>query len=143
MFCGGASYWSEGDSGYFATLWEERPRTLLDDANFEYLRNVDASDWLAYPLRSKEVMSRFPPSLLIASTRDLALSSTVHTHSILVQQGVPAELYVWEGLPHSFFVDPELPQSREMYEITTRFFDKYLREADAVSERRGSAGHSQ
>jgi acetyl esterase/lipase len=71
-------------------------------------------------------MARFPPSLLIASTRDLALSSVVYTHSVLVQQRVPAELHVWEGLPHSFFVDPELPQSREVYEIAARFFDRNL-----------------
>jgi len=126
MFCAGGSYWSEGDSGNFATMWEERPRTLNDDPSFEYLRKVDRNDPLAYPVRSIEVMSRFPPSLLIASTRDLALSSVVYTHSILIQQRVPAELYVWEGLPHSFFVDPQLPQSREMYEVTAGFFDRYL-----------------
>jgi epsilon-lactone hydrolase len=126
MFCSGASFWSEGDSGNFAKLWEQRPKTLRDDPYFEYLKKTRRDDALAYPVRSREIMSRFPPSLLITSTRDLALSSVVHTHSVLVQQQVPAELYVWEGLPHSFFVDPALPQSREMYELTARFFDRYL-----------------
>jgi acetyl esterase/lipase len=126
MFCAGGSFWSKGDSGHFATLWEQRPASQLDDPYFDYLRNVDPNDSLAYPVRSKEVMARFPPSLLIASTRDLALSSVVYTHSVLVQQRVPAELHVWEGLPHSFFVDPELPQSREVYEIAARFFDRNL-----------------
>lgn len=137
MFCGAASYWSEGDSGHFATMWESRPASLSEDPGFEYLRNVDSNDTLAYPIRSKEVMSRFPPSLLISSTRDLALSSVVHTHSVLVQQGVPAELYVWEGLPHGFFVASLLPQSREMFDITARFFDRYLGRASAQAGRPG------
>lgn len=132
MFCTGASYWSEGDSGNFATLWEKRPKTIRDDPNFEYLKATQLSDPLAYPLRSTEIMARFPPSLLISSTRDLAMSSVVQTHSVLIQQAVPAELYIWEGLPHSFFVDPELPQSREMYEVTARFFDRYLGKAAAT-----------
>jgi acetyl esterase/lipase len=71
--------------------------------------------------------------LLISSTRDLALSSVVYTHSVLVQQRVPAELHVWEGLPHAFFLNPLLPQSSEVYEITARFFDRYLG-ADSTKE---------
>lgn len=138
MFCAGASYFSDGDSGHFATMWEKRPANLREDPAFEYLLNVDSNDTLAYPVRSEEVMARFPPSLLISSTRDLALSSVVHTHMVLVQQGVPAELYVWEGLPHGFFVDALLPQSREMFDITARFFDQYLGKAGAEAGRPGS-----
>lgn len=128
MFCAGASYWSEGDSGSFAPMWGEspRPNSIHDDPNFEYLKQTDLGNPLAYPVRSKDTMSRFPPSLLISSTRDLAMSSVVQTHSILIQQGVPADLHIWEGLPHGFFADPELPQSREMYEVTARFFERYL-----------------
>ena len=135
MFCSGGTYWSEGDSGNFATMWEERPKTIADDPNFEYLKNEDRSNPLVYPARSEDIMSRFPPSLLITSTRDLAMSSVVYTHSVLVQQGVPAELHVWEGLPHAFFLDPELPQSREVYEVTASFFERYLGQA-SVSARR-------
>lgn len=136
MFCAGGSYWSEGDSGNFATMWEERPKAIRDDPNFEYLKKTDFSNPLAYPVRSKDTMSRFPPSLLISSTRDLAMSSVVQTHSILIQQGVPAELYIWEGLPHAFFMDPDLPQSREAYEVTARFFERYLgKTKDQLSRR--------
>jgi len=128
MFCAGGSYYTEGDSGHFAAMWEKSPppRTIRDDPAFEYFKKTELSNPLAYPVRSKEVMSRFPPSLLISSTRDFAMSSVVQTHSVLIQQGVPAELYVWEGLPHAFFYDPELPQSREMYQVTARFFERYL-----------------
>jgi monoterpene epsilon-lactone hydrolase len=50
----------------------------------------------------------------------------VQTHSELVRLGVEAELHVWEGLGHAFFFNPELPQSREMYDVTVKFFDKHL-----------------
>jgi epsilon-lactone hydrolase len=126
MFCAGASYFQEGDSAKFPLLWKDRSELPRDDFILPYLQNVDSNDALAYPVRSRSIMAKFPPSLLITSTRDFTLSSVVHTHSVLVQEGVPAELYVWEGLAHGFFTDPGLPQSREMYEITARFFARYL-----------------
>jgi hypothetical protein len=46
---------------------------------------------------------------------------------------IRAELHVWERLPQTFFVDPELPQSREVYEITARLFDRYLASSAATS----------
>jgi hypothetical protein len=55
-------------------------------------------------------------------------------HSLLIQQGVPAELYIWEGLPHAFFYDPGLPQSREVYEVTARFFERYLGKTSAKGQ---------
>jgi epsilon-lactone hydrolase len=126
MFCAGGSYWHEGDSGKFAYLWTDRPETLRNDFRVRYLQNVAADDPSAYPVRSVETLANFPPSLLITATRDLALSSVVHMHSLLVKQGVPAELHVWEGLSHGFFGDPDLPQSRDMYGITAQFFDRHL-----------------
>ena len=71
-------------------------------------------------------MKHFPPSLLIAGTRDPALSSVVQTHSVLVSQGVDAELHIWEGLGHAFFFDPDLPQSKEVYAVMAKFFDDHL-----------------
>ena len=50
----------------------------------------------------------------------------VHTHAELVKQGVEAQLNIWEGLDHGFFYDSDLPQSRDMYEVTTKFFAKHL-----------------
>ena len=50
----------------------------------------------------------------------------MRTHSLLVSAGVPAQLHVWEGLGHAFLLDPALPESREAYEVTVKFFDRYL-----------------
>jgi len=71
-------------------------------------------------------MAKFPPSLLVATTRDVALSSVVVTHSQLVRLGVDAELHVWEGLGHTFYTDPDLPESREVHDVVIGFFDRHL-----------------
>ena len=120
MFCAAASYWDEGDSGYFINGSPAPPNEN------PYLRDADFKDPLVFPINAPEVLAKFPPSLLVVSTRDFALSSVVHTHSELVKHGVAAELHVWEGLGHAFFMDPDFPQSREMYEVTVKFFDRHL-----------------
>ncbi|TWG98596.1 acetyl esterase/lipase [Nocardioides sp. J9] len=45
----------------------------------------------------------FPPTLLLAGTRDLFLSTTVRMHRKLLAAGVPAELHVFEAMPHGGF----------------------------------------
>ena len=126
MLSGGASYWSDGDSGYFG-------RALYgDDLVFEsadrnpYFKKVPQRDAMAFPVRSALVMAGFPPSLMISGTRDIALSSVVYTHSVLVSRGVDAELHVWEGMGHAFFYDVDLPESRAAYRVIVRFFDTHL-----------------
>jgi acetyl esterase/lipase len=126
MLCGGASYWSDGDSGYFGrALYGDVLVVESADRN-PYFKETAASDVLAFPARSASIMGRFPPSLLITGTRDLALSATVYTHSVLVARGVEAELHVWEGLGHGFFYDTDLPESRAAYQVIVRFFDTHL-----------------
>jgi acetyl esterase/lipase len=44
----------------------------------------------------------------------------------LTQAGVTTELHVWEGMWHSFFSDPELPESKAAYAVMARFFDRRL-----------------
>jgi acetyl esterase/lipase len=122
MLCEGAGYWIEGDSGYVQ-------ETLYGSLKLEdnpYFKNTNPSDPLAFPVRSTSLMAKFPPSLLIAGTRDFALSSVVHTHSVLISQGVEAELHVWEGLHHAFFFDPDLSESHEVYAVTVKFFETHL-----------------
>ena len=50
----------------------------------------------------------------------------VSTHSQLVKLGVEADLHLWEGVEHVFIWDPELPESREAYDVIVRFFDEHL-----------------
>lgn len=125
MLCEGADYWTDGDSGNLAVAngWWDAGDTIGANA---YFRGTDPDDPLAFPARSARVIAKFPPSLLVAGTRDVALSSVVHTHQLLLAQGVDAELHVWEGLAHAFFNDPDLPESVQVYAVVARFFDTHL-----------------
>jgi len=125
MFCEGGLYWTEGDSGYTGEAFGWGSSSDRMDRN-PYFKGVDPNDALAFPARSAQVMARFPPSLLISGTRDVALSSVVYTHSVLIRQGVDASLHIWEGVGHGFFLDPDLPQSREVYSVIWKFFNNHL-----------------
>lgn len=94
-----------------------------------YFRGVNAdSVKLANPGDYDAVMATFPPSLLISGTRDMALSSVLYTHAQLVRLGVEADLHVWEGMSHAFYLFPNMPESREAYAIVVEFFDRHLGE---------------
>jgi monoterpene epsilon-lactone hydrolase len=91
-----------------------------------YFKGTPSSNPLAFPIFSAQIMAKFPPSLLIASTRDIGQSAAVHTHSQLVKLGVDAQLHIWEGLGHCFFSGVDVPQSEEVYDVVVRFFDRHL-----------------
>jgi monoterpene epsilon-lactone hydrolase len=126
MLFGAGCFWTEGDSGNFRPLFAGAP--LEGSREHPYFKDADPTDPLAFPLRSTAILAKFPPSFLVSSTRDHALSSVVDTHSRLVKHGVKAELHVWEGLGHAFFFDPDLRESREVYEVAVKFFARYLGE---------------
>lgn len=125
MFCAGAYYWNEGDTGYMlgARLVGTPIETALKNP---YFKGIDRNDPLAFPGRSPAVLAGFPPSLLITSTRDFTLSSVVRTHSLLVAQGVSADLHIWEGLEHAFLSNPDLAESKQAYSVIVKFFDTHL-----------------
>jgi monoterpene epsilon-lactone hydrolase len=91
-----------------------------------YLSNVDPKDPLAYPINSPKLLAKFPPTLLVTSTRGMEYSSAINSHNALVRAGVDAELHVWDGLPHAFWYNSDLPESREVYDVIARFFDRHF-----------------
>ena len=116
---------SGGDAGYVAEAICKIPNIKkINDR--KYFKNVDIDNPLLLPGESPEILSKFPASLLAVGTRDYTLSSVVHTHSQMVNLGVEAYLHVWEGLGHVFFYDSNIPESREVYDVIVRFFDKHL-----------------
>jgi acetyl esterase/lipase len=48
------------------------------------------------------------------------------SHALLVEAHVEADLHVYEGMWHAFFIYPELPESAAAYSVIVRFFDKHL-----------------
>jgi epsilon-lactone hydrolase len=121
---GAADFWSEGDIGNFRPLFSNA--ALEGQHAHPYFKCTRTKDSLAFPLRSEQVMGKFPSSLLVTATRDHALSSVVQTHSCLVRQGVKADLHVWEGLGHAFFLNPGLSASREVRDVAVNFFASNL-----------------
>ena len=91
-----------------------------------YFANADMKDPLVSPAVSLEVLSKFPPTLFVTATRGMELSSAVYSHSRLVKAGVEADLHVWEGLFHGFFYNPDVPESRDCYDVIVKFFDRHL-----------------
>jgi acetyl esterase/lipase len=91
-----------------------------------YFAGTDPDDPLIAPVKHADVLSRFPPTLLINGTRDFALSNTLHTNVELAKIGVETRLYVWDGLFHGFFYNPSVPESQDAYRIIVRFFDQHL-----------------
>lgn len=136
-FCGSLAA-PDGDSIYTSAALEGQkvpagPPRLSD---YPYFRGADLSDPLVFPANSQAILARFPPTLLISGSRDFALSSVLHSHALLDAAGVDAELHVWDGMWHAFFVDPELPESRQAYAVIWRFFDRHLGQAPAAGKGR-------
>lgn len=135
IFCAGALTGRESES----VKWQFSDGAYINGAVFntgEYIENwakskayfegVSMTDPLVSPGGYDDIMSQFPPTLVISSTRDYALSLALNTHLQLTRLGVESRLHVWEGLAHGFYVNPELSESREATNVIVRFFDEYL-----------------
>jgi acetyl esterase/lipase len=122
-----------GDAIFFGTaLVGEMPPSpaAIISANRQehpYFGRIDLHDSLVSPARYPEVLSKFPPTLLITGTRDFALSTAADTHNRLSKVGVESQLYIWDGVGHAFLVNPDLPESREAYDVIVKFFDRNLK----------------
>jgi acetyl esterase/lipase len=104
-------------------------------AGMAYLADADARDPLVAPVNSAEVLAKFPPTLIVTATRGFELSNAVYTHNQLVKHGVEAELHVWDGLFHGFFYNPDVPESRDCYDVIVKFFDRHLGDRTGARQR--------
>jgi epsilon-lactone hydrolase len=91
-----------------------------------YLSNADFKDPLVSPALSPAMMSKFPPTLLITGTRAYDMSAAVQTQRALTKAGVEADLHIWDGMGHCFFIDVDLPESQEAFAVVTKFFNTRL-----------------
>lgn len=127
IFCAGVVDFL-GDSTYMgpALMGEAVPDKPFRLLQLPYFKGADPNDPLVMPGTSEKVLAKFPPTLLISGTRDMALSPLLRSNELLTEAGVPTELHVWEGMWHSFFSDPELPESKAAYAVMARFFEREL-----------------
>jgi monoterpene epsilon-lactone hydrolase len=128
-FCGSAASLG-GDSSHVAPpLVGDQPFSSADGDSLSgqpYFEGASAKDPLVRPIASTEVLRRFPPTLLIAGSRDFMVSALYATQAALADVGVDAELHVWDGMWHAFFFDPDLPESQQVYRVVVSFFEKHL-----------------
>lgn len=89
-----------------------------------YVGTADRKDPLVSPLFGD--LSSLPPTLLLTSTRDQLLSSTVILHRALRRSGVAAELEVYDGLPHAFWGWVDCPETEEAFDSMASFFGRHL-----------------
>lgn len=89
-----------------------------------YAGTTDPKDPVLSPLYSD--LHGLPPTLFVTSTRDLLLSGTTILHRAFLRSGVDAQLVVFEALPHAFWYDYALPETREALHIMADFFDAKL-----------------
>ena len=126
-FCGSVARLG-GDSAYVAPVLDGSPPSSapLKLADLPYFKGAQAGDPLVFPANSPALLAKFPPTLLVSGTRDFTMSSEIQSQRLLTDAGVDAELHVWDGMWHSFFSDPEMPESKEAYAVMVHFFDRHL-----------------
>lgn len=116
IFTGSGDMSAYGDSANLFTLngfsSESSSGTdILDALGKAYANGHDLKDPLISPIYSD--LSRFPPTLLMSSTRDALLSSTANFERALHRAGVHTEFAVFDGLYHGFWGTAGAPESDE------------------------------
>ncbi|HXW14816.1 MAG TPA: alpha/beta hydrolase, partial [Terriglobia bacterium] len=127
VFSGTGDLSQAGDSAAIFTSWGLNgplvPPTKEHSLS-QYVGNTDPKDPVLSPIYAD--LQGFPPTLFVTSTRDQLLSGTALLHRAFLRAGVEGELVVFEALPHAFWYDYELPESKEALSMMADFFDRKL-----------------
>jgi epsilon-lactone hydrolase len=126
IFGAGAIADTTGDSLYTGALLTGDGPPPPTSQPAAYFSSVNLRDPLVSPVFTPAVLAKFPPSLVISSTRDMELSDAVYTHTQLVKAGATTDLHVWEGMRHCFLYWPDPPESHEAWNVVVNFFDRNL-----------------
>jgi acetyl esterase/lipase len=113
-------YALRGFSGYLAT-----PRSGSEQRDSPYVGSTDLKDPVLSPMYAD--LSGLPPTLFVTSGRDLLLSGTTDLHRAFLRAGDDARLMVFDGLPHAFWYNPELPESIEANRAMAAFLAGHLK----------------
>ena len=133
IFCAGGVRGIAGDAAYIAPPFayaQMPPPPMKQGAGGQepggYFTGTDAMDPLVSPAYSLPVLARFPPTLIMTASRDMAMSAALFTHTQLLKSGATSELYVAEGLWHGFMFGPDLPEADDALKVIVKFFDRHL-----------------
>jgi acetyl esterase/lipase len=130
IFCAGGVRGTTGDSAYiappFAYAQMPPPPGYSGQEPGGYFVGADDKDPLVSPAYALDVLAKFPPTLIMTASRDMAMSAAIFTHTQLLKAGAPSELYVAEGLWHGFMFGPDLPEAGDALNVIVKFFDRHL-----------------
>jgi epsilon-lactone hydrolase len=112
-------YALRGFSGYLAMPSGDKQE------NFPYVGTTDLKDPVLSPIYAD--LKDLPPTLFVTSGRDLLLSGTADLHRAFLRAGDDAQLIVFDGLPHAFWYNPDLPESSEANQAMAKFLSGHLR----------------
>lgn len=93
--------------------------TSLAAVAIDYIGKTSPTDPILSPIHGD--LSRFPPTLLLSSTRDFLLSGTSIFARALTEQGVDARLVVFDGLPHAFWSYMTVPETDQANALVAKF----------------------
>lgn len=114
---GSADISKAGDSEFWMPL-PNNAKTLAEGMA-AYIGKTPLDDPTLSPLRGD--VAKFPPTLLMSSTRDILLSGTSIFARKLIETGVDARLVVFDGLPHAFWSYMDIPETNQAHAIVARF----------------------
>jgi len=112
-----------GDSFRTNQLLDVVLKRGLPECNALYAAGADLTGPYLSPLFA-DFAAGFPPTLVQTGTRDLFLSNSVLIHRKLRAAGIPAELHVWEAMPHGGF-GGEAPEDREIFAEVREFVHRH------------------
>lgn len=127
MICGtGLEF--DGDSPHVAANFSSREDNVdaIRLAALPHFANAHLNDPIFFPGEHAEMLAGFPPSMLTTGSRDFAASSVTTMHRRLVAAGVEASLFDFDGMWHAFHMATTLPESRELFELMSAFFNRHL-----------------
>jgi len=90
-----------------------------------YVGDHPVTDPLVSPMRSR--LNEWPATLCLSSTRDMLLSSTANLCRKLQEDGSPAELVLFDGLPHAYWSTIEAPESDAAFARMAEFLKRHVR----------------
>ena len=120
FFSGTADFSRAGDSEAFFSMGGLAPVVAPVAVQAQaYLGDNSLTDLVMSPLFAD--LEGFPPTLLMTGTRDFFLSASANFHRALLRAGVPAELVVFDAMPHEHWTQPGLPETGEALDLQARF----------------------
>lgn len=100
------------------SIQAELKGNTLSEADARLCRNASPVTW---------VTPDDPPALILHGTKDalVPVSQSEILHRKLSQAGVPSQLVIIEGAPHSFHLQPK---QRDLRPVVIEFFDRHLKD---------------